>query len=158
MDGRGEMRGRRSRIFLALAAAAMALNLSACSATTVLNNLEPRWNVTATRDLAYAPGPRHDLDIYVPPQPRARTVRWWCVHLRRRLGYGREVPVPLRRFGAGVARLSCDHPELSHLSRGALPGLPAGFCAGGTMGQRPRRRLRRRSQPVVPDGPFGGGL
>ncbi len=62
------MRGRRSRIFLALAAA-MALNLSACSATTVLNNLEPRWNVTATRDLAYAPGPRHDLDIYVPHNP-----------------------------------------------------------------------------------------
>ena len=63
------MLGRRTRIFLALAAAMTAVNLAGCSATTVLNTLEPRWNVTATRDLAYAPGPRHDLDVYVPRNP-----------------------------------------------------------------------------------------
>ncbi len=69
MDGKGGMPGRRARIFLALAVALMAANLSGCAATTVLSDLEPRWNVTATRDLAYAPGPRHDLDIYVPKKP-----------------------------------------------------------------------------------------
>jgi acetyl esterase/lipase len=64
--GRIGMALRRARLFSALATAALAVNLSGCSATTVLNNLEPRWNVTATHDLAYAPGPRHGVDVYAP--------------------------------------------------------------------------------------------
>ncbi len=69
MNGRIGMPGRRLRIFWALATAMAAVTLCGCAATTVLNNLEPRWNVTAARDLAYAPGLRHDLDVYAPHNP-----------------------------------------------------------------------------------------
>ena len=37
-----------------------------CSATPLLNALAPRDGITRTRDIAYASGPRHTLDIYAP--------------------------------------------------------------------------------------------
>src|ERR1700684_168074 len=40
--------------------------LSACSPVTVLNALAPKAGITETRDIAYAPGDRHALDIYQP--------------------------------------------------------------------------------------------
>lgn len=40
--------------------------LGACSATSVLNALAPRDGVAVTRDIPYADGPRHKLDVYVP--------------------------------------------------------------------------------------------
>src|ERR1700761_4761144 len=40
--------------------------LSACSPVTVLNTLAPTSGVTETRDIAYAPGDRHSVDIYAP--------------------------------------------------------------------------------------------
>lgn len=42
------------------------LLLSACSPTAVLNAVAPRDNVTVTRNVAYADGARHTLDIYAP--------------------------------------------------------------------------------------------
>jgi acetyl esterase/lipase len=60
------MLGRRAHLFSLVAAAALAVSLSGCSATSVLNTIEPKWNVAATRDVAYAPGPRHDVDVYAP--------------------------------------------------------------------------------------------
>lgn len=42
-----------------------------CSPTAVLNVLSPRDGVTPTRDIAYADGPRHQLDIYAPRQAEA---------------------------------------------------------------------------------------
>jgi acetyl esterase/lipase len=44
----------------------LAAALSACSATSVLNALEPKSGVAADRNLAYAAGPRHALDVYQP--------------------------------------------------------------------------------------------
>jgi acetyl esterase/lipase len=38
--------------------------LLACSPVTVLNALAPKAGITETRDLRYAPGERHQLDIY----------------------------------------------------------------------------------------------
>jgi acetyl esterase/lipase len=52
-----------------MAAAVLGVSLAGCAATTVLNTLEPRFGVTATRDLTYAPGPRHGLDVYAPKAP-----------------------------------------------------------------------------------------
>jgi acetyl esterase/lipase len=51
-----------------LRAATLLLMLSpaACSATGVLNALAPRYGITVTRDIAYADGPRHALDVYAP--------------------------------------------------------------------------------------------
>jgi acetyl esterase/lipase len=46
----------------------LALGLGGCSATGVLAGLTATPAVKATRDIAYAPGPRHELDVY---QPRA---------------------------------------------------------------------------------------
>jgi acetyl esterase/lipase len=40
--------------------------LSACSPVTVLNALAPKSGITETRDVPYAPGDRHALDIYAP--------------------------------------------------------------------------------------------
>jgi acetyl esterase/lipase len=40
--------------------------LAACSPVTVLNALAPAAGITETRDISYAPGPRHQLDIYAP--------------------------------------------------------------------------------------------
>ena len=65
------LRGRM-RLWLAMAAAAvLGMSLTGCAATTVLNNLEPRFGVATTRDLPYAPGPRHGLDVYAPKHPAA---------------------------------------------------------------------------------------
>jgi len=44
-----------------------ALALAACSPLTAFNTLTPKDSaVTAARDIAYAPGQRHKLDIYAP--------------------------------------------------------------------------------------------
>jgi acetyl esterase/lipase len=40
--------------------------LSACSPVTVLNTLAPTAGIVETRDVRYAPGRRHTLDIYAP--------------------------------------------------------------------------------------------
>lgn len=48
--------------------------LSACSPVTVLNALAPRVGVTTTRDVRYAPGDSHQLDIYAPDGQRAAPV------------------------------------------------------------------------------------
>jgi acetyl esterase/lipase len=40
--------------------------LSACSPVTVLNALAQNAGLTETRDISYAPGDRHALDIYAP--------------------------------------------------------------------------------------------
>jgi acetyl esterase/lipase len=45
---------------------AMLSVLSACSPVTVLNALAPKSGITETRDVRYAPGDRHTLDIYAP--------------------------------------------------------------------------------------------
>jgi acetyl esterase/lipase len=49
---------------------AMLSLLSACSPVTVLNALAPRAGITETRDISYAPGDRHELDIYRPHADR----------------------------------------------------------------------------------------
>lgn len=61
-----------ARRFPKFAAAALlpVLAAAACAPTTVLNTLEPRLTVRVTPDVAYAPGPRHDLDVYRPLTPR----------------------------------------------------------------------------------------
>ena len=45
---------------------AMLTLLSACSPVTVLNALAPRQGISETRDVPYATGERHELDIYAP--------------------------------------------------------------------------------------------
>ena len=40
--------------------------LSACSPVTILNALAPSSGITETRDIPYAPGDRHQLDVYAP--------------------------------------------------------------------------------------------
>jgi acetyl esterase/lipase len=45
---------------------AMLTVLSACSPVTVLNALAPRQGISETRDVPYAAGDRHGLDIYAP--------------------------------------------------------------------------------------------
>jgi acetyl esterase/lipase len=49
--------------------------LSGCAsgAVGVLNTIEPAGNVSITHGIAYAPGPRHSLDVYAPKHPRAGT-------------------------------------------------------------------------------------
>ncbi len=42
------------------------LALAACAPIQALNALEPAGRVQVTRDVAYAPGPRHALDVYAP--------------------------------------------------------------------------------------------
>jgi acetyl esterase/lipase len=42
------------------------LLISACTAADVLNSTIPTGDLQITRDVAYAPGPRHGLDIYRP--------------------------------------------------------------------------------------------
>lgn len=51
----------------------LSLSLAACSPVTVLNAMAPRAGVVRHRDIAYAPGPRHALDIYAPAQAAADT-------------------------------------------------------------------------------------
>ena len=42
-----------------------------CSPIPALNALAPRDGITVTQDLAYAEGPRHQLDVYAPVQAAA---------------------------------------------------------------------------------------
>lgn len=46
----------------------LSLSLAACTPVEFLNATAPRAGVVAYRDIAYAPGPRHALDIYAPAQ------------------------------------------------------------------------------------------
>ena len=48
--------------------------LSACSPVTVLNALAPKAGITETRDIRYAPGPRHALDVYAPTDDKSAPV------------------------------------------------------------------------------------
>jgi acetyl esterase/lipase len=48
--------------------------LAACSPVSILNGLAPRDGVTVTRDLHYAAGDRHGLDIYAPAAAKAAPV------------------------------------------------------------------------------------
>ena len=48
--------------------------LFACSPTTVLNALAPSSGIAVTRDIAYATGARHALDIYAPAITNAPVV------------------------------------------------------------------------------------
>ena len=48
--------------------------LSACSPVAVLNALAPTAGITETRDVRYAPGGRHALDIYAPAGQRPAPV------------------------------------------------------------------------------------
>ena len=49
-----------------MAAAAVVVGLSGCSAIATINALQPKSGVTVTRDLAYGQGPRGSLDVYRP--------------------------------------------------------------------------------------------
>jgi acetyl esterase/lipase len=51
----------------------LTLSLVACSPVTVLNATAPRAGVVVHRDVPYAPGPRHALDIYAPATTRPDT-------------------------------------------------------------------------------------
>ena len=51
------------------AALASLLLSSACSPAAVLNATVPSYGETVRRDVPYAPGPRHALDIYRPARP-----------------------------------------------------------------------------------------
>lgn len=51
-----------------------ALVTSACSPTTLLNAVAPRGGVVASTGLAYAPGPRHGVDVYAPAAARGAPV------------------------------------------------------------------------------------
>jgi acetyl esterase/lipase len=48
--------------------------LTACSPVAVLNALAPKAGVTETRDVRYAAGERHQLDIYAPEGERSAPV------------------------------------------------------------------------------------
>src|SRR4051812_4716175 len=48
------------------APAALLLLLSGCSPIDAVNVLQPRGGVTISRDIAYAEGRRHGLDVYAP--------------------------------------------------------------------------------------------
>jgi len=51
------------------ALAALLLTLAGCTPADLLNATVPDGGVAVTREVAYAPGPRHTLDIYRPPHP-----------------------------------------------------------------------------------------
>ena len=63
----------RRSLPLASLAGALATSLSACSTVGVLNTIEPRFGVVATRDVVYQPGPRGGLDVYRPRQANGST-------------------------------------------------------------------------------------
>ena len=48
------------------------LALAACAPIQALNALEPASRIQITSDIAYAPGPRHGLDVYAPRMPRPK--------------------------------------------------------------------------------------
>lgn len=51
----------------------LASMLAGCASTAIhaLNALEPAGSVNVTKDVAYAVGPRHSLDVYAPKHPKA---------------------------------------------------------------------------------------
>jgi acetyl esterase/lipase len=57
---------KRRPLIRFVGALAAAAGLSACSGIDALNALQPKEGVEIVRDVAYAAGPRHDLDIYRP--------------------------------------------------------------------------------------------
>ena len=65
------MRSKASFARLA-AAASLALVCAGCSSTGLLNALEPKGGVEVRRDLVYAPGARHSLDVYRPRRADGR--------------------------------------------------------------------------------------
>ena len=56
-----------------LLAALSTLLLGGCSAADVVNLLTPRSGYSLQRDVAYAPGPRHTLDLYRPDAASPRS-------------------------------------------------------------------------------------
>ena len=48
--------------------AGLALTLAGCSPADILNDTVPSHGTTVMHDIAYAPGPRHTLDVYRPRQ------------------------------------------------------------------------------------------
>lgn len=54
---------------LVAAVSAVASSLAACSPAAILNATVPNYGETVQRDVPYAPGPRHTLDIYRPTRP-----------------------------------------------------------------------------------------
>ncbi len=63
-------RGRKTITAVLLVGLGGLLSACASGAIGALNLLEPKGTITITRDLAYAPGPRHGVDVYAPKQPR----------------------------------------------------------------------------------------
>ena len=57
------------RDFLQAAAAAALLLLASCSAASVLNATVPDYGEAVQRNVPYAPGARHGMDIYHPAHP-----------------------------------------------------------------------------------------
>jgi len=62
--------GRFGRALLAVLLALVLLALSGCSSSAIINGLTPGDGYTGPVSLAYADGPRHQLDLY---QPSGRT-------------------------------------------------------------------------------------
>jgi len=48
----------------------LCFTLAGCSGTAVLNALAPKQGILVRRDVAYATGPRHGLDVYAPADAR----------------------------------------------------------------------------------------
>ncbi len=76
-----------------LAAATAALFLSACSAGSVFNLIVPTKGYRIERDIAYAPGARHSLDIYVPDE------RAGAASSSEAVGQKKKLPVVLFFYG-----------------------------------------------------------
>ena len=57
-------------VLIRLASLLLASCLAACSPAYLLNDLTPGGAVRRTADVAYAPGPRHTLDVYRPAADR----------------------------------------------------------------------------------------
>src|SRR5665213_2089002 len=61
---------KRNIIWIITALAGAAGLLAGCSNLRVLNAVEPRFDVSVTRDIAYEGGPRGRLDVYRPKRAR----------------------------------------------------------------------------------------
>lgn len=64
----------KRRLLFPFAAAAMLLNLAACSGLELLNAIEPRGEAHVRRGIAYGPDARQHLDVYAPRQAVAAPV------------------------------------------------------------------------------------
>lgn len=58
-----------SSVLRVAATALLLLLLGSCDAASLLNATVPSYGETVQRDVPYAPGPRHGMDIYRPPHP-----------------------------------------------------------------------------------------